>query len=386
MYPSGFHVTAVILSTAAFMLSNAPSVDHEQLHAQHVAQIPAAPEIARSSPEDVPTNHAEETASDLTSGPEPETQVVLPADPGPKSTPPEIPTPPAAPQGRVLNEVDQYLWSVYERSRTKVDGSGDFTWKDAAAAARSGFNLEKYVIGGMDRDFRELLFHLGHALDAAGIDWTILSGFRDDYRQSIAVGYKAHDDNSFHGGSAATGGYGHGCAVDIASADGASSGPVVWQWLDQHGEQFAVHRPMPQIDPAHVQPFGRWHEVAAAFRKERIENSRATSSDATADDFDDLTTPEFASSSGVSQAQFMCVRPHPLEAANRPIGLLAHALSHAKPPIVHRTTFYADRTHRNAKWHTAGEGRAPEQHRRAENLGHHFRSKPRLHVAERNVA
>jgi hypothetical protein len=108
------------------------------------------------------------------------------------------------------DDVNLYLWSVYERSSAKIDGHGDFTWKDAAAAARVGLPIEEYVIGGMDPDFRELLFAAGQALDAAGIDWTILSAFRDDYRQSLAAGLKARSDNSFHGGSVATGGYGHG--------------------------------------------------------------------------------------------------------------------------------------------------------------------------------
>jgi hypothetical protein len=58
----------------------------------------------------------------------------------------------------------------------------------------------------MDPDFREQLFAMGRAMDAAGIDWTILSAFRDDYRQNLAAGLKARVDNSFHGGSAATGG------------------------------------------------------------------------------------------------------------------------------------------------------------------------------------
>src|SRR6476646_65349 len=31
-----------------------------------------------------------------------------------------------------MDEVDQYLWAVYERSPTKRDSTGDFTWKDAS--------------------------------------------------------------------------------------------------------------------------------------------------------------------------------------------------------------------------------------------------------------
>jgi hypothetical protein len=53
-------------------------------------------------------------------------------------------------EGSVMDEVDQYLWTVYERSPTKQDSTGDFTWKDAAAAAHFGMSLKTYVIGGMD--------------------------------------------------------------------------------------------------------------------------------------------------------------------------------------------------------------------------------------------
>ena len=119
-----------------------------------------------------------------------------------------------------MDQVNQYLWGVYGRAETKKDGSGNFTWKDIAAAARLGMSLGDYVIRGMDRDFREVLYRAGLAMDAAGIRWTILSAFRDDYRQFLATGYKARIGDSLHGGSATTGGYGHGCAVDIKLADG----------------------------------------------------------------------------------------------------------------------------------------------------------------------
>jgi hypothetical protein len=90
-----------------------------------------------------------------------------------------------------MDEVNQYLWNVYQRTETKRDGSGDFTWKDIAAAKRLGMSLGDYVVRGMDRDFREVLYRAGLAMDAVGIHWTILSAFRDDYRQSLASGYKA---------------------------------------------------------------------------------------------------------------------------------------------------------------------------------------------------
>src|SRR6202045_3927922 len=83
--------------------------------------------------------------------------------------------------------IDQYLWSIYERTRkldtikvqelmrvtvkkkghtrTVVKGvtklaEEDFTWKDPQAAQRAGMSLADYVIGGMDRDFKVRLYQL----------------------------------------------------------------------------------------------------------------------------------------------------------------------------------------------------------------------------------
>jgi hypothetical protein len=88
-----------------------------------------------------------------------------------------------------MEEVDEYLWEVYQRTAVKSDSSGDFTWKDLAAAKRAGMSVRDYVIGGMDADFREQLYHAGRAMDSNGINWSMLSAFRDDYRQSLASGF-----------------------------------------------------------------------------------------------------------------------------------------------------------------------------------------------------
>jgi hypothetical protein len=201
----------------------------------------------------------------------------------------------AAPSARV-DEVKEYLWSVYQRSPTKVDGHGDFTWKDASAAGHVGLSLENYVIGGIDPDFRELLFAAGHAMDAAGIPWTILSGFRDDFRQSQAAGLKARVNNSFHGGSEATGGYGHGCAVDLASVDRLSD-EKVWNWVDRKGREFDLTRPLRAADPAHTLPMAGWHELAAMLRNQRL----GTLAEDDPSTLGNLVTLE----------QYLCVRPPP---------------------------------------------------------------------------
>jgi hypothetical protein len=207
-----------------------------------------------------------------------------------------------------LDDVNQYLWTVYERSTIKRDGSGDFTWKDVAAAARLGMPLGDYVIKGMDPDFRELLYRAGLALDAAGIRWTILSGFRDDYRQWLASGYKARIDNSLHGGSAATGGYGHGCAVDIADPNHKSD--TLWKWLDANGAlvglELALQRPFPGIDPAHIQPRGAWHELADALRNDRLAKAAGSEDGAPVTDLTAI------SRAAPSEADAPCINAHRL--------------------------------------------------------------------------
>ena len=142
--------------------------------------------------------------------------------------------------------IDQYLWSIYQRAR-KVDTikvperisvtvkrkgktrtvtrtviklvNEDFTWKDPKAAENVGMSVAEYVIGGMDRGFKVKLYHLFRALDDAGLAPGMTSGFRDDYRQSIASGNKAATGRSYHGGTR-HGGYGHGLAADVVSVKG----------------------------------------------------------------------------------------------------------------------------------------------------------------------
>jgi hypothetical protein len=170
--------------------------------------------------------------------------------------------------GIVLDDVDDYLWEVYQRQPVKRDSTGDFTWKDPAAATRMGLSLEDYVIGGMDPKFRERLYQAGRAMDEAGIQWSMLSAFRDDYRQTLASGFKARTGNSLHGGSRRTGGYGHGRAIDITTAEGEAE--VVWKWLDANGAKYGLHRPMPGADPAHIQELGESpRKISIASREAR---------------------------------------------------------------------------------------------------------------------
>jgi len=188
----------------------------------------------------------------------------------------------------VLSEacIDQYLWSVYDRApkvdtikveeeiKTTVKKNGktrtvtktvtklvneDFTWKDPDAAEKAGMSVAQYVIGGMDGVFKARLYHLFRALDDAGLAPGMTSGFRDDYRQSIASGNKAATNRSYHGGSL-RGGYGHGLAADIVSLKGETrsqrciSSEILWKWIDAHGKEYGIGRPYLDKDPPHIAP------------------------------------------------------------------------------------------------------------------------------------
>lgn len=182
--------------------------------------------------------------------------------------------------------IDHYLWALYQRT-AKVDTNKvfewrkvrvrkkrktvtiskrftrlveeDFTWKDPKAAEKAGMPLMDYVIGGMDRSFKLKLFHALRAAEKAGLAPGITSGFRDDYRQSIASGLKAASNRSYHGGSL-RGGYGHGVAADVVSVKGATraqrwiSTVSLWEWIDANEVQFGIGRPYLHKDPPHVAP------------------------------------------------------------------------------------------------------------------------------------
>jgi hypothetical protein len=227
-------------------------------------RVPQAAVTAPAEPDEEP---AEAPAVDA---PDQQSRTPVVPEPAPAHLPP--PAKAAAPAPRhaaaAVDPVEQYLWEIYQRKPVKSDSTGDFTWKDQAAAKRLGMSLRAYVIGGMDPDFREQLYHAGHAMDASGLHWSMLSAFRDDYRQSLAAGFKAHGGNSLHGGSRATGGYGYGRAVDITSADGESE--AIWHWIDVHGAKYGLLRPMTRIDPAHIQARGSYHDLAHALREARL--------------------------------------------------------------------------------------------------------------------
>ena len=182
--------------------------------------------------------------------------------------------------------IDEYLWSLYEQTskidtvkvpeRTKVTVKkkgktrtvtqtvmkyvlSDFAWKDPVAAQRAGMSVKDYVIGGMDHDFKLKLCRALRMMGDAGLMPGITSGFRDNYRQSIATGNKAASDSSYHGGSR-RGGYGHGLAADLVSVKGDTrnerfgNSEVLWKWIDAHEKELGIARPYLDRDPPHVGP------------------------------------------------------------------------------------------------------------------------------------
>jgi hypothetical protein len=213
--------------------------------------------------------------------------VVSPADPVQNAAKPPVRS--EAPDDACLQSdvcIDQYLWSLYERTpkvdtvkveeriKVKVKNKGktrtivqtltkyiteDFGWKDPKAAQKVSMSLRDYVIGGMDRDFKRKLYNALRAMDDAGLSPGITSGFRDNYRQELASGNKAAPDSSYHGGSR-RGGYGHGLAADIVSVKGTTRAErctwseSLWKWIDGHEKELGIGRPYLDKDPPHVAP------------------------------------------------------------------------------------------------------------------------------------
>ena len=173
-----------------------------------------------------------------------------------------------------------YLWEVYQRAPVKKDGSGDFTWKDPVAAKRFGKSMPAYVIGGMDPDFKEQLYHAGKAMDAAGVQWAILSAFRDDYRQSLASGFKAE-----HAQLAARR---QRARRRLRSRPrgrchrGDDNPEPVWKWLDAHGGEVRS-APSDAGQRSGARPVeGRLAQARAGARASRVQIAEARAAKAKA--------------------------------------------------------------------------------------------------------
>jgi hypothetical protein len=286
-------------ATAEVATTETPAPVIKLASADPTEMLPAASPASQMSPEPAPV------ASEATPAQEPTIKLAS-ADPG-DVVPSEMLSPAAIASGpiveskaspsadtvAVLDEcfvmdacIDRYLWALYQRTpkedSIKVEDrravtikrkgkmvtvmrsftklvDEDFGWKDPKAADHVNMALMDYVIGGMDRSFKQKLFRTLLAAEAAGLSPGITSAFRDDYRQSIASGLKAASDRSYHGGSS-RGGYGHGLAADIVSTKGDNraqrwvSTEVLWKWVDANGKALGIGRPYLGRDPPHVGP------------------------------------------------------------------------------------------------------------------------------------
>lgn len=308
----GIALTADIAAAAAATPSvalveapppEAPAPAVQLASADPTDMVPAASPAPQVVPEPAPA--ATETEAEAAPAPEPTIKLAS-ADPGDvvpqeASSPAAIASGPAAESKAsppadtvaVLDEcfamdacIDRYLWTLYQRTpkedSIKVEDrravtikrkgkmvtvmrsftklvDEDFGWKDPKAADHAKMALMDYVIGGMDKSFKQKLFRMLLAAEAAGLSPGITSAFRDDYRQEIASGLKAASNRSYHGGSL-RGGYGHGMAADIVSTKGDNraqrwvSTELLWKWVDTNGRALGIGRPYLDRDPPHVGP------------------------------------------------------------------------------------------------------------------------------------
>lgn len=130
----------------------------------------------------------------------------------------------------------------------------DINKKDHISAERYGMDLKDYVIRGMDPRFRKSLYEIGQKYEKeTGKKFQINSGFRDDYRQSLASGFHADPGMSRHGGSQSIGGdkslgpmaaYSRGQAADLPAH--------IADWVAKQGTESGMVRSMPKADPYHV--------------------------------------------------------------------------------------------------------------------------------------
>lgn len=303
-------IAAAAAATPSVALIEAPAAETpapsiQLASADSTDMVPAASPAPQLGPEPAPV--ASEVKAEAEAEPAPEPSIKLAsADPGdvvPQDTPSpaviaggpvaESKAPPPADTVAVLDEcfamdacIDRYLWTLYQRTpkedSIKVEDhravtvkrkrkmitvmrsftklvDEDFAWKDPKAAEHANMPLMDYVIGGMERSFKQKLFRMLLAAEAAGLSPGITSAFRDDYRQEIASGLKAASNRSYHGGSL-RGGYGHGMAADIVSTKGDNraqrwaSSEVLWKWVDANGKALGIGRPYLDRDPPHVGP------------------------------------------------------------------------------------------------------------------------------------
>ncbi|KKW24129.1 MAG: hypothetical protein UY67_C0010G0018 [Candidatus Kaiserbacteria bacterium GW2011_GWA2_52_12] len=173
------------------------------------------------------------------------------------------------------NSVNNFLWDQIFNSPyayARIDSTGDFTWKDIAAALNSGRSVRDEVLN-MNKELKIALYGAGKAMIADGLKPGGLAFYRDaNNRPSVERGpgiVAAAPKNSQH----YAGGVGN--AADIGSArvvprpsnltsaqreanDDArgAENQSVWNWLAKNGSKYNLRANFIGNDPAHVQPAG----------------------------------------------------------------------------------------------------------------------------------
>jgi hypothetical protein len=139
--------------------------------------------------------------------------------------------------------IDTYIFGHYQMT-PKFDNTGDFTWKDVAAAKQDNKDLQSEVVGNIKSDFKLNVYKAFQAMEAAGLHPGITSGYRSNYRQSITEGFHALPGLSLHE---------QGLAMDIVGINGTSN-QAIWNWIDENGQQYGIGRPYLAQDAPHIGP------------------------------------------------------------------------------------------------------------------------------------
>ena len=152
----------------------------------------------------------------------------------------------------------------------KRDGSGISPGRTSQRRHAFECPSETTSSRGIESDFRELLCRAGLAIDAVGVSWTILSGFRDDYRQGWRPATRPASTTGCMGQHRGRG-YGHGCAVDVPTPSTSrtrfGNGSMPTDSVVGLDPVFGV----PSRLRSGPRPAARaWHELAEAVRHERL--------------------------------------------------------------------------------------------------------------------
>ena len=117
------------------------------------------------------------------------------------------------------------------------------------------------VAGGGSQFYHAILRVAGGVMDDLACNGSMLSAFRDDYRQRRASGYKAGVTNSFSMAAAVPAVTAMAAPSTSPSLGAKKNG--VWKWIDDHAAKYGFTSAATKPDPAHVQQWcGDWSKIA----------------------------------------------------------------------------------------------------------------------------